>query len=932
MGDRLTVRDERARLAGSASASRRKNGPESFGPGVTEVFVFGRYRLDVQRRSLFRDGQRVRVGSRAVMILIILVQEAGQIVSKRELRARVWSGIVIEDGTLRVHVAALQKILGESDDGVRHVENVPGHGYRLVVPVSRESCEPPETAGPLQSTPSRAFPSTELPTVSHSIIGRTQVVAAIATSLPEHRWVTITGPGGVGKTTVALGVMEELASYYPHGIYFVDLAAVTEPRLVSGALASALGLRTPVTDRLPDILAFLREHSCLVVLDNCEHLIEAAAQLARSLLQAAPQVHLLATSREPLDVPGERVHRLAALESPPREGRRSREALQAYPAVELFMRRALARGEIEFTEQDLLRVADLCRRLEGNPLAIEIAAARVDLLGLRGLAASLEQGLHLSIEGRRMSVERHRTLRATLDWSYRLLSAEEQSTFRRLAVFSGAFDLQSAIAVVADETADAVAVFKTLIHLTGKSLLVADPSGDRVLYRLLDTSRLYGLEKLRESDELAVIRTRHARLWCTMGVRDVYSELGGRQQWREFTTDVSHPMDREFLARLDVIFDQHPGQRCPAGFAGVPAVAGQAGASASGPWRIARWAVCVEELIQHDFRIAINISAVFHDSADARQESTPLMDQLLTAVHLFAGRLPQARYHAERVLSREYSDEESQAARALQRSHVLLNLSRTLWLLGLPQAALTTARRGVVEAEGCGCAYLAAANLATTALLAHSSGDGEELQSTLDRLRAYAQHPALECFQLWVACLDASAGRRGPDGAVAEISRVASDLSKSSHYSDLLFPVHEELVTPAAIVRAEQGIGGVMAPESLRVKAERMLGARGAEAASEAEAILRVALATAHCQGALLWELRTVMSLARLLRTRERLRDAHALLVGVCRRYTEGFQTADFVAAEELLLELCNDLSVAGTIDGESDRGGGEGRLERERV
>jgi predicted ATPase len=320
---------------------------------------------------------------------------------------------------------------------------------------------------------------------------------------------------------VALRVADKLAAAYRNGVCFVDLASITESRLVAEGLASALGLAPASTDPLVGILTFLRDKALLLVLDGCEHVVEVAAQLAESVLKGAPNVHLLVSSREALRAESESVHHLAPLRTPPADSRLALCETLAFPAVQLFVERAAASLDtFELDEADAPVVAEICRGLGGNPLAIEVAAARVDL-GLRGLAASLKDGMQLAIKGRRTAVARHRTLRATLDWSHDLLPLPERILLRRLAAFVGDFDLGSATHVVAEGELDAAAVFGGIISLVAKSLICVELTGEKTVYRLPDTTRAYALEKLRDAGELTQVRGRLAQVRCTARAAEI---------------------------------------------------------------------------------------------------------------------------------------------------------------------------------------------------------------------------------------------------------------------------------------------------------------------------------------------------------------------------------------------------------------------------
>jgi predicted ATPase/DNA-binding winged helix-turn-helix (wHTH) protein len=470
-------------------------------------FAFGPFRLLPAQRVLMRADEAVTLGSRAREILLLLVERAGKLVKKSELRERVWPDTIVEEGTLRVHIAALRRALGDSSCGSRYVENVTGHGYRFVAPVSRfEGGQPPalETALP-------AGPIHNLPASLLRVIGREHTIATLTRRLQERRFMTLVGPGGIGKTTVAVSTANVLFPSYPHGACFVDLGSVSDPAAITATLAAALGLPISVGDTC-GIVASLKHRKMLIVLDNCEHLIDRAAALAEQLLGAGG-VHILATSREPLRAKGEWVLRLGPLELPPPSAAVTAAAALAFPAIQLFAERVTASVEsFELTDADVPIVADICRRVDGLPLAIELAAARAAQLGIRELAARLDDRLRVLTGGRRTALMRHRTLRATLDWSYELLSPFERAVLRRLAVFAGSFDVESACIVAAGADGDCADVLEAVTNLGAKSLLGAHASEGQVVYRLLETSRAYALEKITSSEEREEIRRRHARL------------------------------------------------------------------------------------------------------------------------------------------------------------------------------------------------------------------------------------------------------------------------------------------------------------------------------------------------------------------------------------------------------------------------------------
>jgi len=494
-----------------------------------DIVTFGSLQLNRAQRLLLKGGRRLAIGGRAMEVLLALTERAGVLMSNRELLQRVWPNVVVAEGTIRVHVALLRKVLRNAEPGSDYVQNISGRGYRFVAPLSslRRSSEFSGSVPsgstvvrlPLRQVPRR----NNLPLPLTSIFGRDQTIRTLCERMSRERFLTITGPGGSGKSRVAIAVADSLAPTHTHGVCFVDLASVTESQRVSSAVAAALGVSCGSANPLPEILACLSKQPVLLVLDNCEHMIDAATRLAESVLRHSPQARILATSREPLRASGEFAYELTPLETPAAYDEASRAELMQFPAVQLFVERAGAHAGTEFDDDDLSLVADICRRLAGNPLALEIAAAHVRWLGLRSLATGLHEHLYLSIEGHRTADPRHRTLRANFDWSYDLLSPTEQAVFRRLAVFAGSFDPDRAAAVIADERLTHRIVSESLINLARKSLLAADPTQDEVLYRLQDLSRAYAREKLHQAQELPVTHRRHSQIWRKVGAAQIHA-------------------------------------------------------------------------------------------------------------------------------------------------------------------------------------------------------------------------------------------------------------------------------------------------------------------------------------------------------------------------------------------------------------------------
>jgi predicted ATPase/DNA-binding winged helix-turn-helix (wHTH) protein/class 3 adenylate cyclase len=484
---------------GASSGPAWVEGPASDQRGMTRDatrprhFAFGPFRLFPAQQLLLEGEAPVRLGGRAWDLLIALIEKAGQVITKEALSARLWPNIVVEEGALRVHVAALRKALRDGQEGRRYIANIAGRGYSFAGEVVATD-EPGTTAtAPPKPTP---------PLSVARLFGRAEVVETLSTRLAQQRLITITGPGGIGKTSVGLAVADRMRPGLPDGVCLIDFAPLADSRLVPTALASALGIGVVSENPLPSLVALLRNREMLIVLDNCEHVIDAAALLAESLLQGSARLRILATSREPMRVPGEILFRLAPLAIPEVSDGLTAPIAMAYSAVQLFVERAaMCLGEFSLTDAHAPAVANICRRLDGIPLAIEMAAGRVDVFGIAGLAGVLDDRFRLAMHGRRTALPRQQTLRAAIDWSYDLLPEAEQIVLRRLAVFRGAFSMNAAVAVATDGRITAADAIEGVANLAEKSLITTDITSNITRHRLLNTTRAYALEKLAESGE-----------------------------------------------------------------------------------------------------------------------------------------------------------------------------------------------------------------------------------------------------------------------------------------------------------------------------------------------------------------------------------------------------------------------------------------------
>jgi predicted ATPase/DNA-binding winged helix-turn-helix (wHTH) protein len=476
--------------------------------GPPRCFAFGPFVLIVEQQLLLGNDVPVRIGGRALDILTTLVERPGELVKKSELMSRVWPDTIVEESNLKVNIAALRRVLGEEPGAVQYIATVVGRGYRFVAPV--------RTSGGVASPAGASVSSTRrhnLPTSITRVFGRADAIETIRRDLVESRLVSIVGAGGIGKTTVALAVAEHAVELFRDGVWLVDMGLQRDPAWVPNAITTAIGVPVSSADVLSALCAFLNDRELLLVLDNCEHVIDGAATCASHILTNTSGVKILATSREPLRVKGERVRRLPGLGAPLPSSHLSAAEALTFPAVQLFVDRATYSFEsFALSDVDAPTVAEICRRLDGLALAIEFAATRIDAFGVGGLLKQLDDRFRLLV-GRRAGPERHRTLTATLDWSYSLLSDSEAALLRAVSVFAGVFDIAGASAVSSRVSTEAA---YTLAQLAAKSLLATDLDAHGIAYRLLETTRTYGLERLRVSAEDQAVRQLHAEHVCTV--------------------------------------------------------------------------------------------------------------------------------------------------------------------------------------------------------------------------------------------------------------------------------------------------------------------------------------------------------------------------------------------------------------------------------
>jgi predicted ATPase/DNA-binding winged helix-turn-helix (wHTH) protein len=485
-------------------------------PAQPEHYRFGPFELQPDQRRLLKDSATISLRPRAFDLLVALIDRAGHLVTKDELLDQVWPKMVVEEAALHVQVSALRKVLGSDA-----ITTVSGRGYQFTLPVTKRGGQ----------TDRASKPKHNLPYQLTSFVGREQEIAQLEDLVTANRLVTLTGAGGAGKTRLAIEVASRLIDAFPDGVWLVELAALSDPRLVPQAVAQAIEVKgqptRPVAETLND---YLRSKKLLLVLDNVEHLLEGCVQFVDLILRHSPDVAILVTGRERLGMAGELTYRVPSLTVPGPGDNVAPDALLAYEGVRLFVERAkLVRPNFDLTAENASSVASICAQLDGMPLAIELAAPRLRSMSVDELSQRLDHRFALLTDGSRTALPRHRTLRSTIDWSYDLLTEREQAMLRRVAVFAGGWTLASAEQVCAGDGIDPSDVMELLTSLVDKNLVLTEEQSGATRYRMLETVREYALDRLRERDEEARWRGSHLACFVALG-EEFYAGVEGPKQ------------------------------------------------------------------------------------------------------------------------------------------------------------------------------------------------------------------------------------------------------------------------------------------------------------------------------------------------------------------------------------------------------------------
>ena len=909
---------------------------------------FGPFRFFPAERRLLKGETPVQVGSRELDILIALVERAGEVVTKRELFARVWPDVIVEESSLRVHIAGLRKVLSDGNDQTRYIVNVPGRGYSFVASLTGTKA------------PATRIWARELPRNAARIIGRDGDIIAVAELVAKHRFVTVVGPGGVGKTTLGLAVANAYSEAFADGVCFVDLSLNVGGQAVADSVVSALELVAKASNPTASILDHIRDREMMLILDSCETAVSDAAALAESIIQQGPHVSILATSREPLRARSEHVYLLEPLSFPPEGTLATKADLLAFSAAELFCERAAAAGyRAEFRDADAVVIGDICRKVDGNALALELAASRVGTYGLRQTAELLDSHMKLTWRGRRTAPPRHQTLTAMLDWSYALIDERERAVLRQLSVFVGGFGLDEArgVAGEGDEVIDA------LEQLVLKSLISVDTRGPSPRYRLLDSTRIYAGTKLRETGAAREVLRRHARHYLDWLTRS--------------TTVASVPLEHASNVRAALEWALSPGGDPYIGV-GLATYACELFLRLGMVTECLRWSERALETLsperagtlqaialraaqgpdttighgdrlrktlesalspgdvpddtQHQFRL-LSALYVYHRRAGALEGLIPIAERAAQIAPLLADMAPTiaaqamlgAAHHLNGNLTESHAiliavrDAQLGAGAVtnfygFQRDAEVM-IARTQWLQGFPdRAALTVAHANRTDEQR--DPVTQCLGLMWGVSVHHGRGDWATTDDYIERMLTLASDYGLLPYKWFAMALRGDLqARRGDATAgisnLVEYSRRLTDGGYDINAHWLACCLAEALANNQQVEQACRVLEefnpntatrtDAYMPEFLRVR-----GAVLAKSGNESAAVRAFlsSLEMSDAQGALSWRLRTVSSQARLHLTQSRLSQARKPLIEAYGRFTEGFETLDLRLARALIEEI----------------------------
>ena len=925
---------------------------EAYPSGLQEeALSFDRFCLLPRRRILLRAGRPVRLGARAMSILIELTARAGQVVPERDLISLVWSGSLTESGMLRVHIASLRRALGRPSSGVPFIKNRPGEGYLFGEAVETSVAA---TGGSL-GTPRRAE---FLPRPPTSMVGRDEAIEHLLNAVDKNQLVTVTGSAGIGKTRLAVAIGERAVerNYLP---YFIDFSTLSDPAQALDTVASAIGLPVRQGRLVETIVALIGTTRALLILDNCEHVLQPVRAIAEQARKSNSDVRLLATSREPLGLPWEYEWHLGPLEMPGSGAFTADEAAR-FSSVRLFKDRVSSFPDFEF-ERAVDVIGDICRRLDGIPLAIEMAAAHAGMFGTAEVERSLKEALEPPPFDRRTTVARHRTLSDALQWSYDLLQPHEQAFFRRIAIFSAGLNAQAALAVTGSDTMDVQSVEELLSGLERKSMIA---SGDAMApYRLLQPIRAFALRKLRQTGEYGQVARYHAEfihrrvsdsavswegspdgrrgaphiddirqaldwafgegedaqlgieltaasadIWFELSLLDEYKTRARRALDRLAETEETKLNRMRLCAALGhaLLHTEGPVSSMAEAFSETLRLSAELGVEEHRTR--AYWGICSQKIVSGDYQGALEkaeeFSRVAETSGDQHAKSVCKRMAALALHNL--GNSVIASELLEEILAAPERGERSQIDSPFALDDRVASrafLAVTMWIVGRYEAAVEAASESIGEAASIGHVPSLCYALAISACpLSLWSGDLTAAKRHVTLLLQRSTESRLPYWNLWGRSYQMVIANRENVSLSGQPYLAIRDKHPGPMLEAIATMCPE--ISDPSIYENVRGQSGWCSAELLRVKGERMLRGDAASSRQEAERTLLEALKLSRSQGALAWETRASLSLARLWSRAGRRREARDLLRDVCARSELGNRNRDLLAARELVASL----------------------------
>jgi predicted ATPase/DNA-binding winged helix-turn-helix (wHTH) protein len=874
-------------------------------PGMqrSHVITFGQFQLYPSKRLLLRNGQHVELGSRALDVLIALISHAGEVITTRDLVQMVWKGVIVDESCIRVHISALRKALSCPETSTSHVVNIPGRGYSFVTPVTLVPIDGENTAA-IQS-----IPAGELPARLVRMVGRDDTVKAIAGLIKQHRFVTVSGLGGMGKTTVAIAAAHHFRSQFEGMVIFLDLSAISDCSMLPGTLAAAVGVQYQEAEPLQTLVGLIRDMRLLVVFDSCDHVIDAVTCLAETLFGQAEHTHILVTSREPLRAEGEHVYRLGSLACPPEQAELTAADAMTFSAVQLFVERvAHNQSAFALSDKDAPLVAHICRKLDGIALAIEVAAGQVPAYGIQGIAELLENRFSLFWEGRRNAMSRHQTLNAMIDWSYDLLSANEALVLRRLSVLTGKFSLEIATQVVAPQGHEMM-VIDAIGRLVTKSLVLAESNNCLMCYRLPYTTRAYALEKLRAAGEFDSTSERHAVYLVSLLERlnvqgEALPDYERIQRYIEYLGNICATLDWTFSASGNLSLGIRLAASSAPLFLGLSMLD-----------ECRRWSAEQQEF-QPSTLQAMTLSDRITDPKGIAMMQWMLGDANQYAIaHRPSAQDSRAGWnlYSSQSVGDDFSFSYDYRVRALS------SLARISWLRGYPDQAVQLGRQALDRANHLRHPATICLALIYVSTVFLWTGDWSAARQTIDQLNSTAR---LNAFEPELAVGSGLEGillysQGNVEAGIQRLHGCLSLLSVENHQvlaTMFIRCLAQGFAATGRFDNALEIICGAMemienigetfdTPEILRIAAD-LYAARPAPNYELAEQYLNRSLACAERQSALAWELRTATSLTRLQLKQGRISEAGKLLHTVFGRFSEGYDTLDMRDARLLLESL----------------------------